>query len=91
MAKKKLIKTGDRTITVNRLGDVGEIRNRVLNTEAGFALDLIMNDKSDDRSAGAVVARAFSISKLAFEHIKKSRMDTPFPFAKVYGDDSSDA
>lgn len=90
MAKKKLIKTGDRTITVNRLGDVGEIRNRVLNTEAGFALDLILNDKSD-RSAGAVVARAFGISKLAFEHIKKNRMDTPFPFAKVYGDDSSDA
>lgn len=90
MAKKKLIKAGDRTLTTNGFGDLQEIRNRIMNQEAAFALDLIMNDKSD-RSAGAVVARAFSISKLAFEHIKKSRMDTPFPFAKVYGDDSPDA
>ena len=90
MAKKKLIKNGDRTIVVSPYGEFSEIKNRLPNSEAGFALDLILNDKSD-RSAGAVVARAFMISKLAFEHIKKSRMDTPFPFAKVYGDDSSDA
>lgn len=90
MAKNKLIKNGDRTIVVSPYGGFSEIKNRSPNSEAGFALDLILNDESD-RPAGAVVARAFSIAKLAFEHIKKNRMDTPFPFAKVYGDDSSDA
>lgn len=90
MANKTLIKAGDRTLTKNGFGDVTEIRNRILNQEAGFALDLIMSDKSD-RSAGAVVDRAFRISKMAFEHIKANRMDVPFPFAKVYPDDNADA
>lgn len=90
MAKKTLIKAGDRTITTNGFGEMTEIRNRILNQEAGFALDLIMGDKSD-RPAGAVVVRAFSIAKLAFAHIKAQRMDVPFPFAKVYPDDNADA
>jgi len=90
MAKKTLIKAGDRTITTNGFGEMTEIRNRILNQEAAFALDLIMSDKSD-RPAGSVVERAFRIAKLAFEHIKANRMDVPFPFDKVYTDDKPDA
>jgi F420-0:gamma-glutamyl ligase len=85
MAKKRLIKTGDLTIIVDEYGE-SSITNRILNDEAAFAMDLIMGDKSD-RVPGAVVERAFEIAKLTYQHIKDNRMDTAFPFKKVYPDD----
>ncbi len=88
MAKKKLIKVGDRTLTISNYGDPTEVRNRILNDEAAFAMDLIMADRSD-RVPGAVVERAFAISKAAYAHVKANRMDTPFPFAKVYPDENA--
>lgn len=87
---KKMIKNGDRTLVVSSFGEIQEIRNRLPSQEAAFAMDLIMADKSD-RVPGAVVSRAFEISRLAHLHIKQFRMDMPFPFAKVYGDDKQDA
>ena len=95
MAKKTLIKAGDRTITVNRYGEGQEIKNRILNDEAHFAMSMIeqwgmvaQNHKDGPiRSARAAVERAFEIAKLTFQHIKDNRMDVQFPFAKVYPDD----
>lgn len=81
----KMIKNGDCTIVVISDGEIQEVRNRVTSQEASFAMDMIV----DDRSAlppGAVVERAFDIARLTFQHIKAHRMDTPFPFKKVYGD-----
>lgn len=94
MAKKKLIKAGDRTITVTGYGEIGEIKNRIPSEEAQFAMGLIdrwgmVSGNSKDGPAlppGAVVDRAFSIARLTFQHIKEYRMDTPFPFVKVFGD-----
>lgn len=94
MAKKKLIKVGDRTLTTSTYGEVGEIRNRILNEEASFAMDMIqrwglaMTHGKDGTimQPGAVVERAFAISELAFKHIKENRMSAPFPFNKVYLD-----
>lgn len=86
---KKLVKAGTRTLVVNGFGDLTEVRNRLPNEEAAYAMDLIMHDQSD-RPAGAVVERAFDIARLTFAHIKAHRMDTPFPFSKVYGDDGND-
>ena len=88
MAKKKLIKTGDRTIVVSQYGDLQEVKNRVPNSEAGFAMDLILNNKID-LPPGAVVERAFEIARLTYKHIKDYRMDLPFPFKKVYGDEDA--
>ena len=85
MAKKKLIKNGDRTIVVSQYGDIQEVKNRIPSHEAGFAMDMILNDKSE-LPPGAVVERAFDIARLTFHHIKANRMDTPFPFSKVYLD-----
>lgn len=79
----KLVKCGDRTIVSKGFGPESEIKNRLLGEEANFAMDLIMGDRSD-RVPGAVVERAFAIAKEAFRHIKVNRMDTPFPFAKVF-------
>lgn len=87
MAKKKLIKMGDRTLSVSQYGELNEFRNRIPNTEAAFAMDLIMADQSGNAS-GAIVERAFKVARLTFAHIKANRMDTPFPFAKVFPDDS---
>lgn len=86
---KKLVKAGTRTLVVNQYGEYSEVRNRLPNDEASYAMDLIMHDQSD-RPAGAVVERAFDIARLTFAHIKAHRMDTPFPFSKVYGDDGND-
>ncbi len=85
MAKKRLIKNGDRTLLVTEHFDITEIKNRLPCDEASFAMDLIMGDKSA-RPAGAVVERAFDIARLTFAYVKANRMDVPFPFAKVYGD-----
>ena len=83
----RLIKNGDSTLVLNEFDDgFSAIKNRAPNQEAGFAMDLIMGDKSD-RVPGAVVERAFEIAKLTFQHIKDNRMDTAFPFKKVYPDD----
>ena len=95
MAKKKLIKAGDRTIVLRNYGEMTEINNRIPSGEAAFALDLIArwgmvagNHKDGPPlPPGAVVERAFDIAKLAYQHIKDNRMDVPFPFAKVYPDD----
>lgn len=95
MAKKKLIKAGDRTIVVNAYGEMTEFQNRIPSGEAAFALDLIArwgmvaqhNKSGPVLPAGAVVERAFDIAKVAFQHIKDNRMDVPFPFAKVYPND----
>lgn len=81
----KLIKNGDQTIVASQYGDTTAIKNRVPSLEAAFAMDLILNDKSNT-PPGAVVERAFDIARLTFQHIKQNRMDTPFPFKKVYGD-----
>ncbi len=95
MAKKKLIKAGDRTILVERWGDGAEIKNRLRSDEAIFAMSMIERwgmvathqKEGPALPAGAVVERAFNIAKLTFQHIKENRMDVPFPFAKVYPDD----
>lgn len=88
--KHTMTKMGDQTLVDNEYGDFKSIRNRINSEEAGFAMDLILNDKSD-RVPGAVVERSFEIAKLTFQHIKENRMSVPFPFAKVYPDDSRDA
>ena len=59
-------------------GEVDHINNRVVSEEAGFALDLIMADRSS-LPPGAVVERSFAIARLAFLHIKENRMDVPYP------------
>ena len=95
MAKKKLIKVGDRTVLVDKYGEVGEVKNRLLSDEATLALDLICrwgmvagNHKDGPAlPPGGVVERAFDIAKLAYQHIKANRLDTAFPFGKVYPDD----
>lgn len=95
MAKKKLIKAGDRTVLVDKYGEVGEVKNRLLSDEATLALELICrwgmvagNHKDGPAlPPGAVVERAFDIAKLAYQHIKANRLDTAFPFGKVYPDD----
>jgi hypothetical protein len=96
MAKKKLFKAGDRTILVDKYGDgSAEIKNRILSDEATLALELICRwgmvaSHTKDGAAlpaGAVVERAFDIAKLAYQHIKANRLDTAFPFGKVYPDD----
>lgn len=94
MAKNKLIENGDRTIVVKAYGEIQEIKNRQPSQEAWFAMDLIlhygmvaMQGKDGPVSPpGAVVERAFDIARLTFAHIKENRMDTQFPFKKVYGD-----
>lgn len=83
---KKFVKTGDRMIVVGRGGIELEVKNRVPSEEAKFAMDLILASVNSDKPSGAVVERAFDIARLTFAHIKSNRMDTPFPFAKVYGD-----
>lgn len=92
MAKKKLIKVGDRTVLVDKYGEVGEVKNRLLSDEATLALGLICRWGMDSTvPPGAVVERAFDIAKLAYMHIKDNRMDVPFPFAKVYPDDQENS
>jgi hypothetical protein len=98
MAKKTLIRAGDRTILVNRYGDGAEIKNRLLSDEASLAVELIYrwgmetihHNEGPILPPSAVVERAFEIAKLTFQHIKVNRMDVPFPFAKVYPDDQKD-
>jgi hypothetical protein len=96
-ATKRIIKSGDKTIIVDSYKGVSEIRNRMPSDEAQFAMGLI--DKwamvatqgqnggdSKPMKPEEAVERAFYIAYLTFKHIKEKRMDTPFPFAKVYGD-----
>lgn len=96
MAKKRLIKNGDNTIVASQYGDIHEVKNRLPSSEACFAMDMIAKWGMFQGDAamippGAVVERAFDISRLTFAHIKANKMDTPFPFKKVYGDDQSNA
>ena len=87
---KKVIKNGDKSIVVDKFGGIrNEVRNRTLNTEAGFACDIILklSTNNSGMKPGAVVEHAFEVARLTFEHIKANRMDTPFPFRKVFGDE----
>lgn len=94
MAKKKMIKAGDRTIIASTYGEFTEINNRVPNREAGFAMTMIekwalgVGRGEVLMKPEEAVERAFRIAKLTFEHIKENRMDTPFPFSKVYDEDA---
>ena len=89
MAKRKLVKSGDRTIVVGSFGEFMEVKNRVPSVEAILAMEIIIAD-SAERSPGAVVERAFTIAKLTMQHIKDNKMDAPFPFTKVYLDVDQD-
>lgn len=85
----RVIKNGDNSIVVDGFGEIRhEMRNRTLNTEAGFACDIILNLSTNNSGMkpGAVVEHAFEVARLTFEHIKANKMDTPFPFKKVFGD-----
>ncbi len=87
---KKVIKNGDNSIVVGEFGDLKyELRNRTVNAEAGFACDIILKLSTSDMKPGAVVEHAFEVARLTFEHIKANKMDTPFPFKKVFGDDQN--
>ena len=95
MAKKKLIKSGDRTHVVTPYGEITSIVNRVPNEEANFAMTMIekwalgVGRGEVLMKPEEAVERAFKIARLTFQHIKDNRMDTPFPFAKVYsGEDA---
>lgn len=88
--KKRLIKTGDRTLIVDSDSNVSEVRNRIPSEEAVFAVGLIekwaMGQDSLAMKPEQAVERAFYVAHLTFKHIREKRMDTPFPFAKVFGD-----
>jgi hypothetical protein len=89
---KKVIKNGDKSIVVDGYGDLTyELRNRVINEEAGFACKIILQTSANNSGMkpGAVVEHAFEVARLTFEHIKANKMDTPFPFKKVFGDDQN--
>lgn len=94
MAKKKLIKTGDRTIIASSYGDFTEISNRVPNREACFAMAMIekwalgVGRGEVLMKPEEAVERAFRIAQLTYAHIKENRMEAPFPFAKVYDEDA---
>lgn len=86
----KIIKNGDNSIVVGEFGGIRhELRSRTLNEEAGFACSIILNLSTNNSGMkpGAVVEHAFEVARLTFEHIKANRMDTPFPFKKVFGDE----
>lgn len=88
----KIIKNGDKSIVVDGFGDLTyELRNRTMNAEAGFACDIILKLSSGNHGMkpGAVVEHAFEVARLTFAHIKANKMDTPFPFKKVFGDDQN--
>jgi hypothetical protein len=93
-AKQRLIKSGDRTLVVDPYTGVSVIRNRMPNEEAQFAMGLIdkwgmvttQGHNGPSMKPEEAVERAFYIAYLTFKHIKEYRMDTPFPFKKVYGD-----
>jgi hypothetical protein len=82
-----MIKVGDYTIVGERA-----LNSRVVNREAEFAMNMIekWGLYHGDKQPGAVVERAFAIAALTFQHIKENRMDSPFPFKKVYGDGEED-
>ena len=87
---RKIIKNGDNSIVVGEFGGIRhELRNRTVNTEAGFACDIILklSTSNSGMKPGAVVEHAFEVARLTFEHIKANRMDSPFPFRKVFGDE----
>jgi hypothetical protein len=93
-AKHRIIRRGDRTIVVNPYKGVSEIRNRMPSEEAVFAMGLIdkwamvatQGQNGPAMKPEEAVERAFYIAYLTFKHIKDKRMDTTFPFEKVYGD-----
>lgn len=88
----KIIKNGDNSIVVGESGGIRhEMRNRTVNFEAGFACDIILNLSTNNSGMkpGAVVEHAFEVARLTFAHIKANKMDTPFPFKKVFGDDQN--
>ncbi len=88
----KVIKNGDNSIVVDRYGNVKhELRNRTVNAEAGLALDIILQLSTSGAimKPGAVMEHAFEVARLTFAHIKANKMDTPFQFKKVFGDDQN--
>lgn len=97
MAKKKLIKSGDRTIVVGSFGEFAEVNNRIPNHEAHFAMSMIekwalgVGKGEILMKPEEAVERAFHIAALTFQTIKDRGMDTPFPFKKVYGDDDQNS
>lgn len=97
MAKRKLIKSGDRTIIVSSFSSIEEVRNRVPNAEAHFAMSMIekwamgVGKNEILMKPEEAVQRAFYIAELTFQTIKDRGMDTPFPFKKVYGDDDQNS
>lgn len=92
MAKKKLIKSGDRTIIVGGYNGIEEVKNRVPNHEAHFAMLMIerwamgVGRNEILMKPEEAVERAFHLAALTFQTIKDRGMDTPFPFKKVYLD-----
>lgn len=96
MAKNKLIKSGDRTIIVGGFNGIEEVRNRIPNQEAHFAMSMIekwamgVGRNEILMKPEEAVERAFHIAALTFQTIKDRGMDTPFPFKKVYGDADQD-
>lgn len=97
MAKKRLVKSGDRTIVVGGYSGIEEVRNRVPNSEAHFAMMMIekwamgVGRNEILMKPEEAVERAFYIAELTFQTIRDRGMDTPFPFKRVYGDDDQDS
>ncbi len=97
---KKLIKVKDQTVVTNEYGDLRhELTNRVLSDEARLAVSIIEKwamVTSQGGTAlqgqllkpGEVVERAFDIAHLTMKHIRANKLDAPFPFKKVFGDDA---
>lgn len=88
----KVIKSGDKSLVVDQYGDLKhELRNRTVNAEAGLALDIILqlSNSGTTMKPGAVVEHAFEVARLALAHIRANKMDTPFPFKRVFGDEQN--
>jgi hypothetical protein len=96
LAKKKLIKSGDRTIVVGGFNGIEEVKNRLPSQEAHFAMSMIerwamgVGRNEVLMKPEEAVQRAFYIAELTFQTIKDRGMDTPFPFKKVYLDVDQD-
>jgi len=98
---KRLVKGGDHTFIVSKYGEFSHtIPNRVLSQEAQLAVSIIEKWAMVTSQTGAglqgallkpgeVVERAFEIARLTHAHIKAHKLDAPFPFKKVFGDDQN--
>lgn len=97
---KKLTKIKDQTIATNNYGDITDtLPNRILSDEARLAVSIIekwamvtsqtgTGLQGQLLKPGEVVERAFDIAHLTMKHIKANKLDAPFPFKKVFGDDA---